>query len=401
MNRLLVYACLTCFSSFIVRAQPLMPDQLQLRVAIQIGDDLGIPRNTTYNPRYFDGKLYLVQINAGSTGIGRYRSGYPAPEVVVDNSIEPIEHRTLAPFRGQYRDKYILGGGGAKTGGVTTTMSRYDADGGNRVDAETPDSVCVEGFDWVDEDTVICTVYTSGLRTRLYMFDVQAEPFALQRNTTWNPQGYVATSATTRIRNVRVGDTFKGYAYYGDAGLNDEPKFFALNLATGQETLLGSAGQLTGSGSFGLWTVVERGGYLYVQTTDNGIQVYKMQDATALGPWQFDYTKYDLDLVTGYSGQYYGFDVGSDGKTMVLGAAQGLVFELGAPVLNIARAGTDVVLSWPESVTAVLLQASPTLSPPAFADLDPQPEMVVSDRMNTVTIPISGGQMYYRLQRYP
>jgi hypothetical protein len=47
--------------------------------------------------------------------------------------------------------------------------------------------------------------------------------------------------------------------------------------------VLGDAGSLTGTGSFGLWTVVERGGLLYVQTTDNGIQVYEMNSATSLG----------------------------------------------------------------------------------------------------------------------
>lgn len=392
---------LVCLQMLLGYAQPFSPDQLQLRVTIQIGDDLGLPRNTTYNPRWFDGKLYLVQINTGSTGIGRYRSGYPTPEVVVDNSAVPIEHRTLVPFRGAYKDKYMLGGGGAKTGGVSTTMSRYNADGSNRVDVETPDSVCVEGFDWVDDDTIICTVYTSGLRNRIYMFDVNAEPFSLTRNTTWNAQGYIVTSVTTRIRNVRVGDTFKGYAYYGDAGQNDYPNFYALNLATGQETLLGNAGPLTGTGSYGLWTVVERGGYLFVQTTDNGIQVYKMLDATTLGPLEFEYGKYDLDSVTGYYQQYYGFDVAPDGKTMVLGAAQGFVFELGQPILNISTIDNNAVLSWPESVTAVVLQSSPTLTPPAFTDMDPQPEITVSEKMNTVTVPASSGQTYYRLRRFP
>ena len=49
------------------------------------------------------------------------------------------------------------------------------------------------------------------------------------------------------------------------AGMNSSPAFFAVNLATSLETLLGYAGGLTGDGSFGLWTMGRAGGYLYVR----------------------------------------------------------------------------------------------------------------------------------------
>ena len=123
----------------------------------------------------------------------------------------------------------------------------------------------------------------------------------MSANTAWNANAFITTSVTTRIRNVRVGDVYSGFAYYGDAGHNSNPNFYAVDLATGVETLLGNAGTLTGGGSFVVWTVLERGGYLYVQTTDNGIQVYNMNSATSLGSLYTTYTKLDLDAITGGS----------------------------------------------------------------------------------------------------
>ena len=197
----------------------------------------------------------------------------------------------------------------------------------------------------------------------------------------------------------------RGYAYYGDAGNNGSPSFFAVNLATGQETMLGTPGDLTGSGSFGLWTVVERGGYLYVQTTDNGIQVYKMVNATTLGDLYATYDKTVLDTITSRpaNSQYWGFDVTLDQTRFLLSTSAGLAFEFGPPILNIGRSGTDVMLSWPQSVNAVLVQSSPSLSPPAFIALDPQPSVVVSPdgKMNTATLPIGTGNGFYRLQKSP
>jgi hypothetical protein len=307
----------------------------------------------------------------------------------------------LAPFRGASRSTYMLGGSGAKSGGVTTTLSRYNFDGSNRVDVDTPAGLSVEGFDWVDDDTIICAIYTSGYRTQLHLIDVVADPFALKVNTTWNAEGAITTSATTRIRNVRVGDKYPGYAYYGDAGQNSSPAFYAVNLATGVETLLGTAGELTGTGSYGLWTVLERDGYLYVQTTDNGIEVYNLTDATTLGPSYAFYGKAELDALTGYTGQYYGFDVSADSTALLLGAAQGRVYELGPPILGISRSGTDVVLGWPESVTAVVVQSAPKVTSPDFSDLDPQPLVEVVDKMNRTALPVDSANTFYRLRKAP
>lgn len=394
MMKNIVLVGAACWATSLTWAQPYPPEQLQLRAVFAPATDLGVPASSTFNPRYFDDLVYVSQVNAGAMAIGRYASGSPDAQLLVDNTAA-VEHRMLAPFRGALRSTYMIGSSSGATS--TTTFSRYNFDGSNRVDANTPDNMIVEGFDWVDDDTVISTVYTSGNRKKLYLSDVVVEPFALRPNTTWNANGYVTTSVSTRIRNVRVGDVYSDYAYYGDSGQNDNPNFYALNLATGQETLLGNAGQLTGSGSFGIWSVVERAGYLYVQTTDNGIQVYKMEGPTTLGALEISYPKETLDWITGYSGQYYGIDVTPDGTRFLLGASQGQVFEFGYPNLVVAKSGNDLVLSWPAVVIGGILQSSSSLSPAAFADLDPQPVVSTDVKWNTATVPASLNQGFFRL----
>ncbi len=213
--------------------------------------------------------------------------------------------------------------------------------------------------------------------------------------------GSILTSAGTRIRNVRVGDVYKDYAYYGDNGQNASPKFYALNINTGAETLLGNAGTLIGTGSFGVWTVLERGGYLYVQTTDNGIQVYPMTSATALGPILTTYTKERLDAVGLITGQQYGLDVMPDGSRFILGVANGKVAEFGGPDMRILNDGTFSVLSWSSSVNGVVLQSSPSLSPAAFADVDPQPYVLPDGKTNSAWVPLVPGQSFFRLRRTP
>jgi hypothetical protein len=307
----------------------------------------------------------------------------------------------IAPFRGANSSNYLLGSSGA----TTTTFSRYDFTCENQVEAPVPgENQTAEGFDWVDENTIIYTTYNpSANRKRISRAHVTAEPFSVTPDTRWNANGFATTSVSTRIRNVRVGDVYSGYAYYGDAGQNVNPNFYAINLATGEETLLGNAGTLTGTGSFGVWTVVERGGKLFVQTTDNGVQVYNMTSATALGGLPTTYSKADLDQATGYAGQYWGFDASSDGRTLILGGSPGLAWELAATaeeslVAEISRAGSDIVISWPEAATGVAVEFTTDLSVP-FAPLDPQSAVVTVNGKNTVTVPASAPHAFYRLRQ--
>jgi hypothetical protein len=257
----------------------------------------------------------------------------------------------------------------------------------------------------VDDNTIIYTTYLpSANRKILSLARVVAEPFGVTPDTRWNANGFITTSVSTRIRNVRVGDLYNGYAYYGDAGQNTNANFYAINLATGAEALLGNAGTLTGGGSFGLWTIVERGGRLYLHTTDNGVRVYVMNSATSLGDLFATYTKADLDEATGYSAQYWGFDVSSNGQTFILGGSPGLAWELTAAadeslLVGISRVGNNVVLSWPASVTNAVIESSPNLSPQSFAPLDPQPVVVPAQNQNTALIPIGGSSGFYRLRK--
>lgn len=318
MKRILLAALV--LAAPLCQAGPIPPQDLTLRTTIQLHVDLGIAANSMFNPRFFDGYTYVNQLNVPA--FGRYLQG----SSTADLKLESVEHRMIAPFRGANRTRYILGGSSA----ATTVFSRYDFDGQNRMEAPVPDGQSTETFDWVDENTIIYCIYNpSANRKRLGLAKVDAEPFAVTPDTRWNAEGYITTSATGRIRNVRVGDVYSGYAYYGDGGQNTNPKFFAINLATGVETELGNAGTLTGSGSFGIWTVVERGGYLYVQTTDNGIQVYEMTSATSIGALHTTYTKEQLTTLTGYSAQFWGFDVTTEGNMIVGGT--GLVCELAGP----------------------------------------------------------------------
>jgi hypothetical protein len=394
---LLAAACAAVAS--LLQAAPYPVEELQLRVTLRLSQDLGISENTMYNPRFFDGFIYVNQINAPA--MGRYPSGSGTPDLAVSHAgNNALEHRMVAPFRGPDRSAYLLGSSSAAA--ASTTFTRYDFDGSNPVTVNTPGNQIADAFDWVDEHTIIYADYTSGSRNRLYLATVQAEPFSVTVNPQWNAQGYVTTSVTARIRNVRVGDVYSGYAYFGDGGQNNNPAFYALDLETGEETLLGNTDPLTGSGSFGLWTVLERGGYLYVQTTDNGIQVYSMIDATQLDSLHAVYSKADLDAATGNTGaQFFGLDATPDNTKLLLGALQGKVFELGPPLLGITQSATDVVLAWPASVTQVVVQSSRTLSSSEFADLDPQPAVVVDGKLNTAAVPLGADTEFFRLRKSP
>ena len=74
---------------------------------------------------------------------------------------------------------------------------------------------------------------------------------------------------------------------------------------------------------------MERGGYLYLQSSDDGIQVYSMTGPTTMGAMVASYSKEQLQAITGGgSVPYYGFDVAADGEGLILGDFLGNVFEL-------------------------------------------------------------------------
>ncbi len=264
---------------------PLPSESLKVGTVIDIGKELPA-RSSMYNPRSFGGKNYLVQINAPQRAVGCYPAGSTNYEALA-NIKDGAEVRMAGAFPAA---NYVLLAGGAEN----DYFSRIDPNLSltTRAFAKTP-AVMPSSYDWVDEDTVIHTSYKSGLRANLYLTDIKPDPFQVTANPSWNADGYVPTAATTRIRNVRVGDHYKGYAYYGDSGVKTAG-FWAINLATGVSTPLGTLA-VTGDGSWGLWTVKEVDGFLYVHTTHDGIYVFTLTDATTLGPLHTRYTKESLD----------------------------------------------------------------------------------------------------------
>jgi hypothetical protein len=104
--------------------------------------------------------------------------------VVNNSSSSALEHRMVAPFRGTNSLTYLIGSSSAAT--PTTTFARYDFDGNNPVTMDSPDALTVDAFDWVDDDTIIYAVHTSGNRKKLCLAEVTAEPFSVTKNTVRN-----------------------------------------------------------------------------------------------------------------------------------------------------------------------------------------------------------------------
>jgi len=321
---------------------PLPSGSLRVGTVIDIGNDLGY-RSSMYNPRSFGDKNYIVQIN--NKGFGCYPVDSAVYEALCSNE-DGFGTRMAGPFP---TADYVLTAGDAGN----DLFSRFDPNLSldTRVFAMNLD-VRPSSYDWVDDDTIIHNSYKSGLRTNLYLTDVNPDPFQVTPNTSWNANGYVTTGATTRIRNVRMGDVYNGYAYYGDAG-TENAGFWAIDLATGVSTQLGTL-NVTGDGSWGLWTVKEVDGLLYVHTTHDGIYIYNMTDATTLGTLHTRYTKDKLDALAEDTNPNWGFDVVDDGSRMLLSAGLGRVIEIidsriaGPP--NPANGAVDVkqtpILKW-------------------------------------------------------
>jgi len=305
---------------------PMPSGSLEVRTVIDLGKELAAG-SSMYNPRSFAGNNYVVQINSPQRGVGCYPAGSTLYEALADIGAG-AESRMAGAFPA---GDYVLLAGGADN----DYLSRIDPDLNlhTRVFA-TNLGIRPSSYDWADDDTIIHNSYQSGLRSNLYLTDINPDPFEVAANTSWNANGYVTTAATTRIRNVRVGDIYRGYAYYGDSGTKSAA-FWAIDLATGVSTPLGTV-NVTGDGSWGLWTVKEVDGFLYVHTTHDGIYVYSMTDATTLGDLYTQYSKEDLDALAQDTNPNWGFDVTDGGARMLLSAGLGRVIEIVDPRLATA-----------------------------------------------------------------
>ena len=70
--------------------------------------------------------------------------------------------------------------------------------------------------------------------------------------------------------------------------------------------------------------------------------------------------------------------------------------------LNVQKAGSNVILSWPGYITGFNLESTPSLSAPAWNPVSPDPVVVsnsVSDWKNVVTNAIAGTAQFYRLKQ--
>jgi len=371
---------------------------LRVGAVLDLGTDLGT-RNSMYNPRSFGGKDYVVQINSPMRALGCYPAGSARYEALADIK-DGAEVRMAGAFPAA---PYILLSGGASNDYLSRIDSNLNL--ATRVLATSP-ALMPSSFDWVDSDTIIHNSYKSGLRTNLYLMDIKANPFQVTANPTWNANGYVKTPAIERIRNVRVGELYPGYAYYGDSGVN-AAGFWAINLATGASTRLGTL-NVTGSGSWGLWTVKEVAGFLYVHTTHDGIFVYRLTDATTLGALYTQYPKAELDALTKDTNPNWGFDVVEGGARMLLSAGLGKVAVLVDARLADApyppRAAVAVsqasVLRWSPAAAAAAHDVYFGVDPAAVANATPATADLYKGRqaLDKTTYdpgPLQWGKVYY------
>lgn len=303
---------------------------------LSVSATMAVP-SSNYNPRIVDGYNYVSGIGNGSTvpaNWGRYAAGSSTASMLLTAS-GTNDQRMTSPLGGAGGSTYVLGAGGVNT----YSFTRYDwATGANAQTVTSPAGANVSNatFGWVDSDTIVANTYQqSANRNRLYLMDVVANPFSMSLDTTnagFGGVGFKDTSASY-IRAVTVGSSSgagNGYAYYGTglAGGGYNPNFYALNLSTGAETLLGNWGSnISGTAYAGIWTVVAQDGYLYVQTTNDGIQVFNMTDATTLGSLYTTYTQAQLNALTG-TASYYGFDVSSGLGARMLLSSSGATWEL-------------------------------------------------------------------------
>ena len=297
------------------------------RVLPLLSGELGLKRTMTmsagsvYNPRMYGGEVYGVDITVAGS-VNRYAAGSTTPDASKD--LGGLPSRMLSPMGGDSTN-WVIASGSSESG--NDYFKRFDyatmqneTNAVNGVADLEPNS-----FDWVDSDTIVSLSYQ--IRDRLYLFDVVADPFSTTLSTAWNASGYTNTAAGIRIRNIRVGDWYNGYAYYADSTVAN-PTIYAVDLGTGAQTAIGSLTVTLGYA--GVWQCKEIEGYMYLQTTTDGIYVYDMTDATTLGTLYTHHTKAQLDAVAGAAAHSYGSDVADRGRTIILGRAATAIAELGS-----------------------------------------------------------------------
>ena len=294
-------------------AAPLAADSLRISATMEGG------RGSLYNPRSAGGYNYVVDITNPYT-LARYPVGSDEPDIGPLTIATGTENRMTMPFEGANSTTYVLSAGGSNESGFT--LRNYDDLSPISTVQSSYGEVEPNSFDWVDDDTIIFSSYEN--RSTLYMAHVAVNGSVL--SVTQSGLGAISTSAA-RIRNVIVGDEYDGYAYFSEVGVNPAG-VYALNLATGAQTLLTTYTESQSRYTSGVWTVKEVDGYLYLHTPGDGITVYNMTGATTLGDVAETYSQAVLDALTGNSSASYGFDVVDGGARMLYGNGGDKVIEI-------------------------------------------------------------------------
>jgi len=297
------------------RALPLLSGELGLKRTMTMN------AGSVYNPRIFGGEVYGVDISAPGS-VNRFEPGSTTPDASKD--IGSMPSRMLSPMGGNSTN-WVIGSGGSAGGNDYFKRFDYATMANQTIATNDVGDLEPNSFDWVDSDTIISASYQ--IRNRLYLFDVVADPFSTTLNTSWNTNGYVDAVAGIRIRNIRVGDWYNGYAYFADS-LVVNPTIYAVDLATGAITSIGSVSVTLGYA--GVWQCKEVEGYMYIQTTTDGIYVYDMTDATTLGTLYTHHTHAQLVDVAGTATHCYGSDVADSGSTIIWGREGTAIAELGS-----------------------------------------------------------------------
>jgi hypothetical protein len=325
-----------------------------------LGATLSLNAGSVYNPRIYGEYNYATNLYA--TGIwGKWEAGSSEPEFTRPPVAGGSEHRMVGGFLGAESSTYLMATGGAYV--PKNLLTRFDfADGANPVSVTCPVGEAVSSYAWTGTPNRMVYNLYKPTTSEIILADVTPNPFTVTAVTTgpWDgsrsmPEfggagpGAIPTSSNY-IRAVTVGSTYNNYAFYGDGGTGSGGvagatfKFWNINLDTGLETELGTFGPLQTVPPGGtyynmIWTVVERGGYLYVQTTrgdadGNVVKIYHMTSPTTLeleggAPKVIAaYTWSQLAAITGEPTYYLGFDVSPDGSRMLISGTLGKAFEL-------------------------------------------------------------------------
>ena len=124
-----------------------------------------------------------------------------------------------------------------------------------------------------------------------------------------------------------------------------------------------------------------------------GVLSLTASDTVALTTFTTNLNVGSLPGILGTNNAYVGF-TGGDGSSTSVQSISNFSF-LSLMSLNAQISGTSMVLSWPADVSLYQLQTSPSLTSPSWTNVA-TPAVVVGGQ-DTVTVPVTGTQAFYRL----